>query len=68
MSDKLSDQIRRVIRDSTMSRYRLAFESRVDQAALSRFVRGKAGLSLAAVDRVGLVLGLRIVAKRRKDD
>jgi hypothetical protein len=65
MIKKLSDQIRLAIRRSGMTRYRLSCESGVDQAALSRFVRGKVGLSLDALDRIGLVLGLQIVSKRK---
>lgn len=69
MSDKLSDQIRHAILDGPMTRYRLATEARVDTGHLSRFVHGKASLSLDAVDRIGLVLGLRLVTKRtRKKD
>jgi plasmid maintenance system antidote protein VapI len=67
MSEKLSDQIREAIETSGMTRYRLSALSGVHQAALSRFMRGKVGLTLDSVDRIGEVLGLRIVAKRRKD-
>jgi hypothetical protein len=67
MSDKLSDQIRRAIRESGMTQYRLAWLARVDKAALSRFVNGKVGLQLAALDRIAVVLDLRIVAPKRKD-
>lgn len=65
MSDKLSDQIKRAIEKSGMSRYRLSCESGVDQGHLSRFVHGKAGLSLDALDEIGLVLGLRIIVERK---
>ena len=65
MNNKLSDQIRKAIETSGMTRYRLACESGVDQGALSRFVHGKVGLSLAALDRIGLVLRLRIVDERK---
>jgi transcriptional regulator with XRE-family HTH domain len=67
MSDKLSDQIRKAIRESGISQYRLATEVRMNTGHLSRFMSGKAGLSLDALDRIGLVLGLRIVATRRRD-
>jgi hypothetical protein len=65
MSEKLSDQIRTAIERSGMTRYRLSCESGVDQGALSRFVHGKVGLSMDALDRIGLVLGLQIVSKRK---
>jgi plasmid maintenance system antidote protein VapI len=68
MNDKLSDQIRRAILDGPMTRYRLATEAQVDHGHLSRFVHGKASLSLDAIDRIGAVLGLRVVrpTKERK--
>ena len=56
----LSDQIREAIRDSGMSQYRLCMEAEVDQGAMSRFLAGKVGMSLAALDRVAKVLELRI--------
>jgi len=65
MSKKLSDQIREAIKKSGMSRYRLSCESGVDQAHLSRFVHGTARLGLDALDRIGLVLGLRIIVERK---
>ena len=38
--------------------------SHVDAPRLSRFVRGERGLSLEAVDRLCLALGLELVARR----
>ena len=67
MSEKLSDQIRQAIRDSDISQYRLAFLAQVDPGHLSRFVNGKAGLGLDAIDRIAEVLRLRITVDRRKE-
>jgi hypothetical protein len=67
MSEKLSDQIRRAILDADISRYRLATDARVDPGHLSRFVNGKAGLGLDAIDRIAEVLKLRITVGRRKE-
>jgi transcriptional regulator with XRE-family HTH domain len=67
MSDKFSDQIRQAIRDADISQYRLSFLARVDPGHLSRFVNGKAGLSLDAIDRIAEVLKLRITVDRRKE-
>ena len=44
-----------------MSRYRLAEESGVDAASLCRFVAGQTGLTLKNIDRIGQVIGLRLV-------
>lgn len=60
---RLSDQIRRAIDGSDLSRYRLALMSEIDHAAMSRFMAGRAGLSLAALDRLAEVLGLRVMTR-----
>lgn len=59
----LSEQIRRAIDASGMSRYRIGKEIDVSESSLSHFMAGRAGLSQAALDRLGLFLGLEIVAK-----
>ena len=64
--DKLTDQIRRAIEESGVSRYRLWKETGIDQAVLSRFVAGKAGMTLKSLDVLADALGLRIVADRSK--
>lgn len=51
-----------------MTRYRLAAEARVDQGALSRFMSGKSGLSLAALDRISEIIGLRVTIDNRKGE
>jgi len=64
--DKLTDQIRRAIDESGMSRYRLWKETGIDQAVLSRFMAGKAGMALKSLDVLADALGLRIVADKSK--
>ena len=64
--DKLTDQIRQAINESGVSRYRLWKETGIDQAVLSRFVAGKAGMTLKSLDVLADALGLRIVADRSK--
>lgn len=61
---KLSEQIREAILKADVSRYVIAKETGVDQPALSRFVHGERGLSLDALDRIGLYLGLSITTSR----
>jgi transcriptional regulator with XRE-family HTH domain len=46
-----------------MSLYDLAGRCEVDRAALSRFARGKAGLSIEALDRLANALGLVVVVR-----
>jgi ribosome-binding protein aMBF1 (putative translation factor) len=64
--DKLTDQIRRAIDESGVSRYRLWKETGIDQAVLSRFMAGKAGMTLKSLDVLADALGLRVVADRSK--
>ena len=59
---KLSDQIRRAINACGLSRYAICQAADIDQSLMSRFMNGKSQLSLNALDRLGKVLDLRIVA------
>jgi hypothetical protein len=56
----LSDQLREVVSRSGISRYQLWRRTGVDQAALSRFMAGKCGLSMESIDAVASVLRLRL--------
>lgn len=58
---KLSDQIRHLIETSDKTRYRIAQETGISEATLSRFVTGRGNLSMRALDLVGQSLGLKIV-------
>ena len=65
--EKLSEQVRRAIRESEYSCYAIAKATGVDKSTISRFMSGKRTLSMACMDRIGAFLGLKIVrAKRRK--
>lgn len=59
--EKLSDQLRRAIDDSEMSRNRICDLIGINKAAMSRFMTGKRGLSLETVDRVCALLRLKLV-------
>ena len=63
-SNLLGDQIRAAIDDSGMSRYVICKACGIDQAAMSRFMRGQVGLTLAHLEAIGELLGLRIVADK----
>jgi transcriptional regulator with XRE-family HTH domain len=65
MSTKLSDQIRDAVKDSGMTKYRIAAATGVQQSSLSRFMRG-GSLSLDTLDRLADVLGLVVVVKKPK--
>jgi len=64
----LSKQIRAAIRNSGMTQYRLCQLSGIDKSALSKFLAGKVGLTLANIDELGRVLGLQIVSETTRAD
>lgn len=61
-----SDQIRRVVDRSGLSRYRICQEIDLDQALMSRFMSGQGGLSLRSLDRLAKLLGLTVSVKKPK--
>ena len=60
-SKKLTDQLRQVIDDSGVTRYRIAKETGISESTLSKFCLGQRGLSMDALDRLGKYLGLEII-------
>lgn len=64
--EPMTTAVKQAIEQSGLTRYEICKQSGVTQAALSRFMNGVAGLSLATLDRLAPVLGLRIVVDRPK--
>jgi transcriptional regulator with XRE-family HTH domain len=62
---KLSDQIRRAVDASGLSRYRISKELGIAESTMSRFMSGKGGLSMDSIDALAALLGLNIVAGKR---
>lgn len=62
----ISDQIRQAIIHCGITRYRLSKLTGIDASTLSKFVAGKAGMSLANIDELGRVLKLEINHPRGK--
>ena len=60
---QLSDQLRQIIADHELSRYAICKEAEVDPSQLHRFLKGKGRLTTDSLDRLGKVLGLRVVAE-----
>ncbi len=58
----LSEQVRWAIGQSGMSCYRIGKLAGIDKGGLSRFMAGTGGLSMESLDRLAIVLQLRIVA------
>ncbi len=63
---KLSDQLRKAVLASDKTRYQLWKETGIDQATLSKLVKGKAGLSTDAWDRLAEALGLDLVSREQR--
>ena len=61
MSEPFSELLRRAILEAGETRYSICCRTGVDQATLSKFVRGKITLNLATIDK--LVDGLDIKVK-----
>lgn len=57
----ISDSLRQAITESGLSLNALWKASGVDAGRLSRFLRGERGLTVDALDRLGQVLGLKLV-------
>ena len=62
---KLSDQLRRAIETAGRTRYKLAQETGIDQAVLSRFMHRKGGMLIDAIDRLAEALDLELVPRQK---
>lgn len=55
-----SEQLRRAIRRSEITIYRLSIAAQVDQSHLYKFLQGKRQLTTTTLDRIAAVLDLRV--------
>ena len=62
----ISETIRKAILTADVSRYRIARETGIEEAALSRFVNRKRGLSMEALDQLADYFGFRLVKSKGK--
>jgi transcriptional regulator with XRE-family HTH domain len=65
--EKLSDQVRRAVDDSGLSRYAICKSLGLSQATMSRFMNSKGLLSMEYLDALADLLGLNITVEKRKD-
>jgi len=65
-SESFSDQLRRIIDESELSRNQICLASDIDPSHLHRFVHGTGRLTNDTIDRLGPVLGLRLVSDTKK--
>jgi transcriptional regulator with XRE-family HTH domain len=59
--ERLSDQVRRAIEASGLSRYRICKETGILQSVMSRFMNGQGMLSMERLDALADLLDLNIV-------
>jgi transcriptional regulator with XRE-family HTH domain len=59
--EKLSDQVRRAVDGSGLSRYRICKKLGIAESTLSRFMSGQGGLSMEYLDALADLLDLDIV-------
>jgi transcriptional regulator with XRE-family HTH domain len=65
-ANKLTEQLRAAVKNCGMTLGELTKATDIDKAALSRFLNGHRGVSMEAMDALGELLGLRIVANKTK--
>jgi len=63
---ELRAALRRAIRQSGMTPYRVSKEAGVDRAVMVRFVNGDRGITLDTASRICAVLGLELKPTRRR--
>ena len=59
--EAFSDQLRRLIAESELSRNQICIAAEIDPSHLHRFVHGTGRLTNDTIDRLAVVLGLRLV-------
>ena len=65
---KFSEQLRKAIEQAPVSRYAIHKATGIDQAVLSKFVRGeRTGLSMETVDALCDYLGLKLVPEKKPE-
>ncbi len=57
---RFSDQIRAAVDASGLSRYAICKAIGLPESSMSRFMSGKSGLSLDALDRLAALIGLSV--------
>jgi hypothetical protein len=66
MKRSFSDQFRDAVLNAEETRYKISKATDISESILSRFVHGKAGLSMDYMDRIAAHLGLEIASKLKK--
>ncbi|MFZ1933869.1 MAG: helix-turn-helix transcriptional regulator [Thermoguttaceae bacterium] len=61
----MTNALKAAITESGLTRYRIAKDTGIDEAALMRFMRGETSLRLDKADVLAEYLGLELVKKRK---
>jgi transcriptional regulator with XRE-family HTH domain len=64
-AEHLTDQVRRAIDDSGLTRYQISKATGIDESALAKFYNGHRGLSMDALNALGEFLQLTITLGRK---
>ncbi|MFZ1936479.1 MAG: helix-turn-helix transcriptional regulator [Thermoguttaceae bacterium] len=62
--EKLSDQLRRLIEESPLSRYEISKRTGIAASTLCKLVQGERGISTDSWDLLGECLNLRLVVDK----
>ncbi len=65
-SNNLDEQLGRAINASSLTRYRLALTTSIDESQLAKFYNGRCGLSLEAMERLANALGYEINLQKKR--
>lgn len=63
-AEKLSDQLRRLIEESPLSRYEISKRTGIAQSTLCKLVQGERGISTESWDLLAECLNLRLAADK----
>ncbi len=63
----IEDQLRQLMDESGLTKYRLAKETGINEAALGKFYHGQRGLSMKALNALGKCLQLKVIMLRKPD-
>ena len=61
----LDEQLRQLMDESGLTKYRMAKETGINEAALGKFYHGQRGLSMKALNALGKCLELQIIMLRK---
>lgn len=65
--DGLTEQLKRAIRTSGLTRYAISKATGIDQGQLSKFMKGETTLGIAKAEQLADFLGLEIMLQSKSD-